>query len=792
MWLYIFIQLKTAVSGNFVQSLLLDKTGALWVGANGGGLCKLIWHEKSKAEFIRYQNNPANPASLSDNDVCALYQDRSGMIWVGTAGGSVNKFDPQQFELRHYRHDRSRPAGLPSNTIWTFYEDRAGVLWIGADSSLIKFARHIDQAQEIFSRFPLPSIFSPGISSPQVRAIWEDHAGTLWIGTIGCGLGKFDRATEKFTFDRHDSTVLNRPNNIYSLLGDPAETLWIGMNKTHGAGLAKMWQDQRHGVQFKSCFPSDNGTPDKFEWVITIHPSRTSGDLWLGLWDKGLIRFNPKLETFNRYSTLPQIAVLSIYEDGTGAVWLGTYGGGLKKFDPGSGTVMPYTVRGGLADNVIYGILPDDFGNLWLSTNKGISKFNPRSGRFQNFDVNDGLQSNEFNLGAALKTRNGEMYFGGNNGFNRFRPAELNTAPPEIVLTAFKKLNKEVLFDTPLTDLKQITLSPRDDFFTFGFAALHYKNPAKNRYAYMLEGFDRDWIHIGNKREASYTNLAPGEYTFRVKAANSDGVWNEKGLAIQIRINPPYWRTWWFVTLALIAASSIIMALHRYRVQQKLAIERIKFREREILQKKIASDVHDDLGHLLTKITLSTGIVKQQNPKLPATALETLDKIAAHTTELSQQMKDFIWNLNPEKDTLYHLAEQWKNFSDTLFEYTDVAFQLAGLSPEFDAVQLPVEWKQHLYLIFKEAMHNVLKHAAGCRNVTLAIALRDGSLQISLTNDGEGFDAASGRRGNGLHNMRHRAQELGGMLEILSEKAGGTTVRFIGKLPERPVAPTHK
>ena len=790
----------SSLSSNFVHTVFVDKAGTLWVGTTGGGLCKLIWNERGKAEFIRYQNDPTDPASLSDDDVWSIYQDRTGMIWVGTNGGGINKFDPQQTGFRHYRQGSANLAGLPNNNVWAFYQDRAGALWIGADSTLLRFNQRLNNAQGNFTHFALPTVTSTDVSRSQVRAICEDRAGTLWIGTVGCGLGKFDRAGGTFTFFTRDSLNPNSlaGNVIYALYGDSLGTLWIGMNSNHGGGLAKMWQEKTRGVQFKNYFSLSNGADGRLEWVTTIHPSRLSRQLWLGTWSKGLLRFDPQRESFTRYAPDSTNAnspcsatIFSIYEDSAGAVWLGTDGGGLDKLDPNTALVTHYTTRNGLADNVVYAILPDDSGNLWLSTNKGISKFNPRTESFQNFDVTDGLQGNEFNLGAALRARNGELYFGGNNGFNCFRPAELSTAPPEIVLTGFKKFNKEVLLDTPLPDLKRITLSYSDKFFTFAFAAMDYKNPTKNRYAYMMEGFDHDWIHLDNRHEASYTNLDPGAYTFRVKAANSDGVWNEKGIFIGVKILPPFWRTWWFALLALATTASFFIALHHYSMQQKLALKRAKFREREITQKTIAKNVHDDFGAQLSQISLASGRVKQQAPELPAPALETLDKIAGHATALSQLMKDFLWHIDPEKDTLYHLAEEWKNFGE-IFDRTDIAFQLAGLTPEFDTVRLPLEWKQHLHLIFKEAMHNVIKHAAHCKNVTLAIVLSDGSLQVCLTNDGKGFDVANGRRGNGIQNMRQRAQELGGRLEILSEKTGGTTVRFIGKLPERPVAPAKK
>jgi signal transduction histidine kinase/streptogramin lyase len=717
------------------------------------------------------------------------------MIWVGTNGGGVNKFDPKQLQLRHFQINAANAAGSRDNAVWTFYEDRDATLWIGGNGKLTKFKRNRNNGEGNFTPYLLPTGISPDVNIPQVRAICEEGK-TLWIGTVGYGFGKFDRVNETFTFYTPDSLSQKNRNdhNIYSLYADPAGALWMAINKGASAGLAKMWRDKQLGMQYKNHFRFGNNPRGKLGWVLAIHPSRRSRELWLGTWSEGLLLFDPQQEIFTSHfnsadsNSLCHNTVISIYEDHAGIVWVGTYGGGLDKVDLATAQVTHYKTGQGLPDNVIYGILPDDFGNLWLSTNKGLSRFDPHNESFLNFDVTDGLQGKEFNLGAAFKARNGELFFGGNNGFNCFHPADvLNTTPPQIALTAFKKFGKEVVLDAPLTDLITLTLSHRDDFFAFEFAALHYKNPARNRYAYKLEGFDDDWIEIGNKREASYTSLDPGEYTFRVKAANSDGVWNQQGLAIQVKITPPYWQTWWFfLLLAGMAGGTIYWLLHS-RVRRVLALERLKIQEREQLQKKIAADFHDDLGHRLTNISWAANILKQQAPALPPALLELLDKIAAHAAHLSTEKDEFVWKLDPQKDSLYHLAEQWKDFSDELFNNTDIAFQLAGLSAEFERIKLPVEWKKHLYLIFKEAMHNVLKHAAGCKNVTLAIKLQDESLQVSLTDDGHGFHPANERHGHGLRNMRQRTEFLGATIEIGANDGGGTCVCFTGKLPKRPV-----
>jgi len=247
--------------------------------------------------------------------------------------------------------------------------------------------------------------------------------------------------------------------------------------------------------------------------------------------------------------------IFSIDEDSSGVVWIGTWGGGLNRFDRPSGTFKHYTEKDGLSNNSVYGMLEDDDGNLWLSTNYGLSKFNPKTETFKNYSREDGLQNNEFNGGSFFKSKSGEMFFGGIDGLNSFYPEEIKDNPyiPAVVVTAFLTLNEKVELDRPISEMEELIISHKDYVFSFEFAALDFTTPVKNMYAYKMEGLDEDWIFTGSeKRFATYTTLAPGKYTFRVKGSNNDGVWNEQGAAIRVTITPPLWQTWWFRALLIL------------------------------------------------------------------------------------------------------------------------------------------------------------------------------------------------------------------------------------------------
>ena len=510
-----------SLSNNEIYSIFEDETEVLWIGTRVG-LNKL--NQKSK-QFIHYYSIPNNPNSLSNNYVRAIYEDNSGILWIGTYGG-LNKFDRKKGIFKHYIAEPGNPNSLSSNRVMAILGDEPDILWIGTENGLDKF----NKKNEKFIHYRKDPRNPWSLSSNFVRVIYKDRNGVLWIGTEN-GLNKFDRETDRFIHYKHDPKDSNSLSNnfIYTIYEDSRGILWIGTLN----GLNRF--DREKNV-FKKYFSE----PD-----------------------------NP--------NSLSNNEILSIYEDSRGILWIGT-AGGLNKFDREKKTFVHYTVKDGLPNNLIYDILEDNYGNLWLSTNKGLSKFDPIKEKFRNYDIKDGLQSNEFSKGACFKSKDGEMFFGGINGFNSFYPEKIkdNPYPPKIVITNFKifnkvisigeKLNGRVILERSITDTKEIILSHKHRFFSFEFSALHFVSPEKNRYAYKMEGFDREWNYVGNRNFATYTNLSPGEYIFRVKASNCDGVWNEEGLFLKIKILPPFWSTLWFKGIALIFLLILLGSAYRARM----------------------------------------------------------------------------------------------------------------------------------------------------------------------------------------------------------------------------------
>lgn len=564
-----------SLSHNTVSSIAEDQFGNFWLGTsswygNSYGTALDIFNPET-GQFTHYKHDPANPNSLNDNLVPYIFRDRSGIMWIGTGFSGIDKFDSNKRKFRHYIHEPTNSNSLSNNHVISLYEDQSGMVWIGTSGGgLDKFDRETGR----FTHHTHDPGNPNSLSDNTVWSVYEDHLGTLWIGTLSRGLDKFDRETGQFTHYTHDPNNPNSlsDNSVTSIYEDRFGTLWIG---TFSGGLNKFERETGQFTQYTHDQNNPNSLSDNNVW--SIYEDRY-GTLWTGSYGGGgLNKFNRETGQFTRYRhdrddphSLSNDKVMSIYEDQSGTLWITTYGGGLNKFDREKEQFIHYTQKDGLPSTSLVGILGDDEGNLWVSTNKGLSKFNPRNETFRNYDVGDGLQGNEFDgIKAYFKSQTGEMFFGGLNGFNAFYPDQVKDNPhiPRIVLTDFKKINESVKLDTAISEIQVIKLSYKDNFFELEFAALDYTNPHKNQYAYKLEGFDKDWIYSGTRRYASYTNLDGGTYIFRVKGSNNDGVWNEEGTSIKIIITPPPWKTWWAYTLYVVALVSAVLGYVKWRTR---------------------------------------------------------------------------------------------------------------------------------------------------------------------------------------------------------------------------------
>jgi ligand-binding sensor domain-containing protein/signal transduction histidine kinase len=572
---------EQTIASDTVNDLYVDSTGNLWI-ATGRGLDRL---SAARKRFIHYRNDPTFSKSLSNDVVLSIYEDRGGVLWFGTYGGGVNKYDRQRDDFAYYRNNPKTRNSLSENFIFSIYEDSEGYVWIGTFSQgLDRFTKSTNQVVHYQNDPKKPS----SLSSNEVLSIYEDKDGILWVGT-GNGLDQFDRKTSSFKHYRQnpDNPASLSANRVYEVYVDSHNNVWVG---TVG-GLDRFDRETNSFVHYRPAVGNPNSLSGTMVYSIL---EDSEGNLWVGTFDSGLNKLNRKNEEFTRYrfnpkdkQTLSNDAILSIYQDKKGRVWIGTAGGGLNLYHPETDTFTYYLEKDGLPNGVVYGILEDAKGDLWLSTNFGISRFDPETETFRNFDSGDGLQSNEFNSGAYSKGRNGELYFGGINGLTMFYPSSINDSPylPQVTLTSLTQDDNPITTASSVETTKDVTLQWPQNSLEFEFAALSYNQPDKNQYAYMLEPFDANWHLIGTKRDGRYTNLPGGNYTLLLKASNSDGVWNEAPVRINVTVIPPFWQTLWFRILLGVIAVAIVAGGFRLRTKT------IEDRNRE-LQRLVKERTH--------------------------------------------------------------------------------------------------------------------------------------------------------------------------------------------------------
>lgn len=787
-----------SLSDNRTWFAYVEHSKNLWIGTQDG----LNQFNPATKDFRHYRNDPDNAFSLSHDEMYACYEDRAGTLWFGTNGGGVNQYYPLE---QKFVHVSTKPGGLSSNEIWSFAEDSSGALWVGAGDGLNRL--DADGHWNVFKHDPRDS---KSIGHDVVTNVLIDRRGDLWAGTYGGGLSKAIRREKHGAGDsktafirfRHDSKNPNSlsSDRIMTLYEDRAGAIWIG---TEGGGLQKFAPSTNSFTTYKSD-PADSCSLSN-NIVTTIYEDRDSM-LWVGTWGEGLNMLDPATQKFRRYrsdandpNSLSNNLIQSLYEDESGNLWIGT-GGGLNKLDPQRRSFTRYSENDGLPDSHIYGILADGRGNLWLSTNRGLSRFNEqardrRGSRCKNFDTHDGLQGREFNSNAYYQSKSGEMFFGGLNGFNRFFPEQIRDNPyaPPVVLTTFRKLDQIAKLDRALSHVDHLEISYRDYFFSFEYAALDFIAPERTQYEYKLEGFDPDWVYAGAKRSVRFTNIDPGEYVFRVRAANADGVWNKEGAAVRLTIVPPFWLRWWFIAGVALALAGSFGGVVRYVAIQKLkrrvqALEREQaiLQEREHTRDSIARDLHDDVASTLGSIGLYIEALRRQLRNAAPDVQTVMEKINNLALAAEEAMSDIVWSVSPRHDTLPDLLTRMRDIGMELCSTHGIDGNF-HLPKEVEPIRLSDEVRKNLYLIFKEGITNAVKHAQA-KSITVNATMNSGVFQMSIADDGHGFaDAQESTssppaRGHGLRNMKKRAEEISAEFSLQSTPGKGTVISLSFKM----------
>ncbi|MFH1194388.1 MAG: two-component regulator propeller domain-containing protein [bacterium] len=797
-----------SIGGNNIFDITEDSNQRIWVASADGGVSVL---NKITSEIETYHHQGEYQNNLSSERILSIVADSRSNIWMGTIDGGLDRFDLRNKSFQNIRHDKFNPWSLSNGAVLSIFEDKNGGLWIGTSSEGVNY---LDFRSQNFLQLSLDENSSSNISPYPILSICEDHIGTIWVGSDGGGLCRIpsDGKSTKYYLQNPESFG---SNSVTAVFEDRDGTIWVGTDPGINTGSVLIFKNNSDSFQlFDKIKLNSGGITTFYEdsegeiWIGSstdgvyrynpydgkvIHynsnandPNSISGNsiysiiefgkgiIWIGTHKSGVNSYNKIAGKFTRFlfdlankKSINNNSVFCLFTDDSENLWLGTWGGGLNKYIAGENSFQHFTIDNGLPSNVISGILPDDSGNLWLSTNNGLCKFNLRTYHCKNYDYTDGLQGNEFNQGASNAGHDGRLFFGGPKGVTMFYPDKIEENPhvPQIAITKFSVFNKPLPLDKPINFTDEIILTYNQNFFSLEFAALDYSAPGKNMYMYKLDGVDEDWVDAGSNRTASYTDISPGKYLFRVKGSNNDGVWNNKEVTLAIIITPPFWQTWWFKTLMSILFVVILYSGHRYRLNKLLEVERTRIR--------IARDLHDEVSATLTGISyfmnaVSTEVGEHKTPKLN----KLLNLIQERTSEVQESMSDIIWSINPQNDSWEIILPKFNRYASELFESKGIKYNIS-IPENFANKKLTMERRRNFWLMIKEMVTNITKHSE-CSFANIKIELDTKYVNLVIEDNGKGFDPAQQTEGNGVKNIFVRAKSLNGEIKLNSESGKGT------------------
>ncbi len=708
------------------------------------------------------------------NNANVTFKDRSGIIWVGSKGYGLVKINP--------RTEKFNELNIPS------------VLWMAAlnnnsflslyQSEIFRLNRPADKKFVVDTM--LKSIYRL-IHSRNADAVVQSSDGGFYVNASGIYYVSPDITSYK---------LISAERGCFPLYVDRYDNLWYGNNHS----FCKY--DAATGVISSYNYPVRNMVLSPYKFLEIIYED--GDEFWLGTVN-GLLNWNRKTLKWKHYSrnsgadkSLSADVVFTVCNDAkypNHFLWVGTNGGGLNCLNKKTGIVRKYSLKEGLPNTVVYGVLSDQLGRLWMSSNKGLSCFTPKyevtnnvisvsGGTFKNYEENDGLQSNEFNRYAYSKGKDGTLFFGGINGLNYFHPSDIkvNNYIPEVLITDFRLSNTPIVYNAfnessdansilhkPVFLTTEITLPFDKNMISFGFAAMDFTSVARNSFRYKLENFDNDWVDAGNINSATYTNLDPGTYLFKVVGSNNDGVWNLKGASIQLTILPPWYMTWWFrIILALLVVASIYI-IYRLRLNQALHLLKVR--------NSIASDLHDEIGSTLSSVYIYSEVAKKSVGDSNPEAQDMMKNISSEVAGMIDALSDIVWTVNAKNDRFENIMNRMHGTSVELCEAQNYQLHFK-MDESLNNLKMGMENRRNFYLIFKEAINNVVKYAHG-NNVWITLR-QDSRKEIIfiIKDDGQGFDINARRDGNGLVNIMKRTAELNGNIQIISAPGEGTEIQL--------------
>lgn len=797
---------RNSLSSNLVRALATDTSGRLWVGTFNG---LSIFDGKN---ITNIKSDPFTPGSLSQTSVRSISRDNQGGMWLGTWFGGINYWHPARKRFSHMQRQYGGNS-LNDNVVNCIKEDTDGSLWIGTNSGGVN---HYDSSKEKFSYYKLkPEINSENLESNDIKAIFiDEYTGDIYIGVHAGGLNIINRESGNIRHVAYDSQL-----DVYDILSIEKNRLLLGTLD----GL-KMF-DKTTG-KIKSLDEDMNGQPIR-KLKIKSMLKDSYGRIWIG-GENGLntyIYSEGKVSKCNIHSPdspLFSVFVQGFHESTTKLIWIATRSG-LWCYDDREKTVTNYTKEDGLPSDIIHSIEEDSFGRLWISTDNGLSCFNPFSGIFRNFSISDGLQSNQFNSGSHCSRNNGELMFGGINGISIFDPSKIEDNPftPKPLITALQIFNREIrpgdvtgILKKNIMESPEITLRHFQNSFTLEFSVPNYLSGKHNTFAYMLEGFDKEWYELSDKRSVSYSNLPHGHYRFMVKAANNDGKWNEEPTILNIRIRPIWYQTIAAIAGFIILALLLFITLYMFIIERKERESRLelekqeKVHQEEIHQMKMRFfiNISHEMRTPLTLIInpLSDMIVKSSDPWMRK-QLKYVERNAKRLLHLVNQLMDYrraelgVFKLKVRPENVHKIVKENWSFYEKLAQTKKIRYSLVS---DLEDKTLYVDG-QYIELILNNLLSNAFKYTDN-GSISVRAAERDGNLILEVSDTGTGIPAGQQDRiferfyqidsehigsGIGLSLVQRLVELHHGRIQLQSEEGKGSTFTVLLPLSLSAYAP---
>lgn len=742
----------------WVEAILTTSTGDTWIGSNGG----LGWIQSGRADTAWFTIGSEAAGALPHQTVLDLYEDRSGVIWVGTWDG-LARLSPFHHGIRFIPVPPTRADESVGGVVSIVPDGPGHLLAGGIGGMLARVPRFGGDDGALLEDAPVMA---------DIRSMARDANGDLWVATIGSGVQR-RTATGWRGYRAGRAGPGSAPHDeVSSLLVDRTGTVWAG------ARWRGLWYFDPAADLFRAADPSEPsyGLADAYVWPIR---EDGGGALWFGkndASDGGIFRLGRDRRTLDFFRTAgdgderPNAGrILTLTLSGDTLVWFGTQGGGLGRLDPRTGDLRFYTTRDGLPHDNVQGILEDGAGKLWVTTNLGLARFDPSAEEFWVFLEGSGIQFFRFFANSAYEADDGLLHFGGPNGITVIDPALVvpRSEPPPVALTRFVVGGVERADITNLSARPGVELAPGENFFNLEFAALDFTEPGRNRFRYRLERFDQDWVDAGTDGSARYTGVPPGRHTFRVQARSSEGAWNRTALAIPIVVRPPFYATAWFRAMSAALLVGLFAAAYAYRRNQ---MERVR-----AMRLQIAGELHDDIGANLSAIALKSDLLKRIAPDVARSrhALADIQRLAHDTM---QKVREMIWVVREEHDSVEGLLTRLEDAAGTLLGgVVDLRFDV---HPSVPNTPIDMEVRQDVYRVFKEALQNVMKHAEASL-VKVAVDFRRPCLHVTIDDDGSGFDEGEVLPGTGFKLMKIRDEGRRVHVGVSSSPGRGTRVEIV-------------